>query len=371
MSRQGRKVATLGPGDAFGELALLDKAPAQRHRDRRDRHGARRARPARVRRAHRRGPRASRASCSPAWPTASATPTPSPSSESRRSEPGVRAGRLDSAPCAGTCPGRIRSSCSSASSSALGALASGHRAGDHGLARRLADRARGLRQHPDAARGRVLRRGRDRCCSSSRGSCRCGSATTSAGSPTTAARPRATSTAASATSAAACGCRRCCAIPPPGVMHSFIYFGFLVLFIVTVMLEIDHQLPDSLKFLHGRTYQAYAFVGDLVGLVFLIGIALGDRAPLRPAALPHPHQDQARGRRDPRHVPRHRGHRLPRPRRCASRLRAARRRGRLREVVVRRLPALGRWSTAGPSAGCTTRTGGCGSCTSSRSSPSS
>ena len=27
VSRHGRKVASLGPGDAFGELALLDKAP--------------------------------------------------------------------------------------------------------------------------------------------------------------------------------------------------------------------------------------------------------------------------------------------------------------------------------------------------------
>ena len=60
--------------------------------------------------------------------------------------------------------------------------------------------------------------------------------------------------------------------PAAGVMHSMIYFGFLVLFIVTVILEIDHQLPDSLKFLHGRTYQAYAFTADLFGLVFLVGI---------------------------------------------------------------------------------------------------
>jgi CRP-like cAMP-binding protein len=27
VTRQGRKVATLGPGSAFGELALLDRAP--------------------------------------------------------------------------------------------------------------------------------------------------------------------------------------------------------------------------------------------------------------------------------------------------------------------------------------------------------
>ena len=33
------------------------------------------------------------------------------------------------------------------------------------------------------------------------------------------------------------------------------------------------------KFLHGTTYQAYSFVGDAAGLVFLAGIALGHRPP--------------------------------------------------------------------------------------------
>ena len=55
-------------------------------------------------------------------------------------------------------------------------------------------------------------------------------------------------------------------------MHSMIYFGFLVLLAVTTVLEIDHQMPEDLKFLQGRTYQAYAFVGDAAGLVFVGGI---------------------------------------------------------------------------------------------------
>jgi len=60
--------------------------------------------------------------------------------------------------------------------------------------------------------------------------------------------------------------------PAAGVMHSFLYFGFIFLFIATVLLEIDHQLPESLKFLHGRTYQGYAFGADLAGVIFLVGI---------------------------------------------------------------------------------------------------
>jgi len=51
-----------------------------------------------------------------------------------------------------------------------------------------------------------------------------------------------------------------------------IYFGFLVLLAVTTVLEIDHQMPEDLKFLQGRTYQAYAFVGDLAGVAFTVGL---------------------------------------------------------------------------------------------------
>ncbi|CAN5640466.1 heterodisulfide reductase-related iron-sulfur binding cluster [soil metagenome] len=57
-----------------------------------------------------------------------------------------------------------------------------------------------------------------------------------------------------------------------GLMHSMIYFGFMALLGVTTVLEIDHQLPESLKFLHGRTYLAYSFFGDLAGVVFMVGI---------------------------------------------------------------------------------------------------
>jgi Fe-S oxidoreductase/nitrate reductase gamma subunit len=69
-----------------------------------------------------------------------------------------------------------------------------------------------------------------------------------------------------------------------GLMHSMIYFGFLILLGVTTVLEVDHQLPVDLKFLHGRTYQAYAFVGDAAGVLFLGGIiwAIGRRYIQRP-----------------------------------------------------------------------------------------
>ncbi len=60
--------------------------------------------------------------------------------------------------------------------------------------------------------------------------------------------------------------------PAAGVMHSLIYFSFLVLLGVTTTLEVNHQLPDGLKFLHGDVYRAYSAVGDAAGAVFLVGV---------------------------------------------------------------------------------------------------
>jgi len=57
-----------------------------------------------------------------------------------------------------------------------------------------------------------------------------------------------------------------------GLMHSLMYFPFLGLFAVTTVLEIDHSLPERAKFLHGGVYQAFSAFGDLMGVLFLVGI---------------------------------------------------------------------------------------------------
>lgn len=59
--------------------------------------------------------------------------------------------------------------------------------------------------------------------------------------------------------------------PAAGIMHSMIYFSFIILLGVTTTLEIDHQLPNDLKFLHGGVYKGYAAVGDIAGAMLLIG----------------------------------------------------------------------------------------------------
>jgi Fe-S oxidoreductase/nitrate reductase gamma subunit len=72
--------------------------------------------------------------------------------------------------------------------------------------------------------------------------------------------------------------------PDIGLIHAMIYSGFVVLFLGTVTLEIDHILPNNLKFLEGGVYQGYSAILDFFGLVFLGGLALaaGRRYLLRP-----------------------------------------------------------------------------------------
>ena len=186
-------------------------------------------------------------------------------------------------------------------------------------------------------------------------------------SPTTGAPPGTTSTGASRDFRAGVWMRTLLRDPAAGVMHSMIYFGFLVLFVATVILEIDHQLPDNLKFLHGDVYQAYAAVADVAGVVFLVGIlwAIGRRYIQRPYRI--------RIKTKPEDavilgtflliavtgfmVEGFRIALIGRPS--------------LREVVVRRLRALGPLATVGVSRRCATCTARCGSRTSPRSSPSS
>ena len=57
-----------------------------------------------------------------------------------------------------------------------------------------------------------------------------------------------------------------------GLMHSMVYYGFVVLFLGTVTLEIDHLLPADFKFLQNDIYLGYSFVLDLAAVVFLGGL---------------------------------------------------------------------------------------------------
>jgi len=75
--------------------------------------------------------------------------------------------------------------------------------------------------------------------------------------------------------------------PRSGLMHSMVYYGFVVLFLGTVTLEIDHLLPANLKFLRGSFYLGYSAVLDLAAVVYLGGLvmAIGIRYGLRPWRL--------------------------------------------------------------------------------------
>lgn len=72
-----------------------------------------------------------------------------------------------------------------------------------------------------------------------------------------------------------------------GLMHALIYYGFVVLFLGTVTLEIDHLMPISFKFLEGVFYQGFSAILDLAALAYIGGLiwALVRRYGMRPWRL--------------------------------------------------------------------------------------
>ena len=57
-----------------------------------------------------------------------------------------------------------------------------------------------------------------------------------------------------------------------GLMHALIYYGFVVLFLGTVTLEIDHLMPLSFKFLEGVAYQGFSAILDLAAVAYIGGL---------------------------------------------------------------------------------------------------
>jgi len=82
----------------------------------------------------------------------------------------------------------------------------------------------------------------------------------------------------------------------PGTMHLFIFWGFVILFIGTVIifLQEDITLPIfNYDFIHGKFYLWYSFILDLFGILAIIGVllALYRRFFLRPESLDNKSED--------------------------------------------------------------------------------
>ncbi len=71
--------------------------------------------------------------------------------------------------------------------------------------------------------------------------------------------------------------------PSSGMMHLLIFWGFLILFVGTELIALEHDTP--LSFLHGLFYLIYSFAEDLFGVCMLVGVAIAAyrRYVVRPA----------------------------------------------------------------------------------------
>jgi Fe-S oxidoreductase/nitrate reductase gamma subunit len=68
--------------------------------------------------------------------------------------------------------------------------------------------------------------------------------------------------------------------PYAAVYHTCIYASIIVLFIVTTLLLIDHEIVEPLTgepFLRGPVYLGYKLVGDSFGLIGIVGVAMAVR----------------------------------------------------------------------------------------------
>lgn len=87
-----------------------------------------------------------------------------------------------------------------------------------------------------------------------------------------------------------------------GHAHAQIFFGFLLLFIATATITLDHDLlgPLGLGFWHGGFYLVFSLVVDLAALAFTVGVLymMVRRGRLRPAKLDYARPDRAPGEPD-------------------------------------------------------------------------
>jgi Fe-S oxidoreductase/nitrate reductase gamma subunit len=84
--------------------------------------------------------------------------------------------------------------------------------------------------------------------------------------------------------------------PYPGIMHLFLFWGFLVLFIGTVLIFVQEDFTKLLFnkiFISGNFYLIFSFLLDLFGLLAIIGVllALFRRYVLKPERLDNKFED--------------------------------------------------------------------------------
>ncbi len=81
---------------------------------------------------------------------------------------------------------------------------------------------------------------------------------------------------------------------PPACAHFFIFWGFLVAFLATVILTFDTDVVRDVSrliaghedsFFHGTFFIAFTFVVDTMGFAFLVALVYMARAPRRAAAV--------------------------------------------------------------------------------------